>query len=170
MKCPKCGLFNPDYAISCDCGHRFQQDERRRRSSELCPNCRTEIQGEIPHFCTKCGVSLLDLHAEITSEPVSFARHYALWLAMLPVAAIITTTPLILGLGRKDLWALKEGLDWAIGAILWVLFETIVAIIIGWNLSRDFGSDKSREIGRGMLIGAGLGFIGGFLSCAARIG
>jgi len=23
MKCPECGLYNPDTAMVCDCGHRF---------------------------------------------------------------------------------------------------------------------------------------------------
>jgi uncharacterized membrane protein YvbJ len=32
MKCPKCGLYNPDNAMFCDCGYNFDTMELDRKN------------------------------------------------------------------------------------------------------------------------------------------
>ena len=54
MKCPNCGLENPDSAIKCDCGYNF--DKKSKESNMVyCSNCGKEID-EKAFICPHCGV------------------------------------------------------------------------------------------------------------------
>jgi hypothetical protein len=52
IRCPECGLINPESTLICDCGYEFKPGEYR---CLLCTECGAELKGA--QFCTNCGAA-----------------------------------------------------------------------------------------------------------------
>ena len=77
MKCPNCGLINPDPAQRCDCGYDFQSRriEGKQQAHDdsvvhYCSECGAKVSTN-DKVCPKCGADVADLEDDNNMETIT---------------------------------------------------------------------------------------------------